>query len=138
MDRLFAPYVAGAAFMITALGTTLLLSSQAPLLCLAALGIGLTIGAELDILAFTLSRYFGLSCFGRLYGLAYSVMILAGGCSPVLIAKLAKAGDYNSGIIVSAVGICGAAVLVTLLPRFKHPRSLADASNQKSMVPLAG
>jgi MFS family permease len=137
MDRLFAPYVAAGAFMITALGTTLLLSSQAPLLCLAALGIGLTIGAELDILALTLSRYFGLASFGRLYGLAYSVMILAGGCSPVMIAKLARAGDYTSGIIVSAVGIFAAAVLVALLPKFETPRSLAGAASQDSMAPLA-
>jgi MFS family permease len=122
MDRLFAPYVAAGAFMITTLGTMLLLSSQAPLLCLAALGIGLTIGAELDILAFTLSRYFGLASFGRLYGLAYSVMILAAGCSPVLIARLSRAGDYTLGIIVSAVGTFAATVLVILLPKFKAPR----------------
>jgi MFS family permease len=138
MDRLFAPYVAAGAFMMTALGTTLLLSSQVALLCLAALGIGLTIGAELDILAFTLSRYFGLASFGRLYGLAYSVMIMAGGCSPVLIARLARAGDYTSGIIVSAVGIFAAAVLVATLPKFTAPRSLVGAAGQDSMSPLVG
>ena len=97
----------------------------------------MTIGAELDILAFTLSRYFGLACFGRLYGLAYSVMILAGGCSPVLIAKLARSGDYTSGIIVSALGICAAAVLVALLPKFKSPRLLGGAASQDSIAPLA-
>ena len=137
MDRLFAPYVAAGAFMTTALGTTLLLFSQAPLLCMSAVGIGLTIGAELDILAFTLSRYFGLASFGRIYGLAYSVMILAGGCSPVLIARLARAGDYTSGIIVSAVGIFAAAVSIALLPKFKAPLSLAGAASPDSMSPLA-
>jgi len=137
MDRLFAPYVAAGAFMITTLGTTLLLSSQAPMLCLAALGIGLTIGAELDILAFTLSRYFGLASFGRLYGLAYSMMILAGGCSPVLIARLARAGDYAPGIIVSAVGTFVATVLVALLPKFKAPRSMGGTASWDSMSPPA-
>ena len=137
MDRLFAPYVAAGAFMITTLGTALLLSSQAPLLCLAALGIGLTIGAELDILALTLSRYFGLASFGRLYGLAYSVMILAGGCSPVLIARLARAGDYTPGIIVSAIGIFTATFLVVLLPKFRTPRSLGGTPSWDSMSPPA-
>jgi MFS family permease len=137
MDRLFAPYVAAAAFLITALGTTLLLSSQAPLLCLAALGIGLTIGAELDILAFILSRYFGLASFGRLYGLAYSVMILAGGCSPVLIAGLAKGEDYTPGIIVSAAGTFAATVLVTLLPKFKTAQPLGGAASWDSTSPRA-
>jgi predicted MFS family arabinose efflux permease len=137
MDRLFAPYVAAGAFMITTLGTTLLLSSQAALLCLAALGIGLTIGAELDILAFTLSRYFGLVSFGRLYGLAYSVMILAAGCSPVLIARLARAGDYTPGIIVSAVGTFTATILVALLPKFTAPRSMGGTASWDSMSPPA-
>jgi MFS family permease len=137
MDRLFAPYVAAGAFLITTLGTTLLLSSQAPMLCLAALGIGLTIGAELDILAFTLSRYFGLASFGRLYGLAYSMMILAGGCSPVLIARLARTGDYTPGIIVSAVGTFAATVLVALLPKFKTPRSMGGTASWDSMSPPA-
>jgi MFS family permease len=137
MDRIFAPYVAAGAFMITTLGTALLLSSQASLLCLAGLGIGLTIGAELDILALTLSRYFGLASFGRLYGLAYSVMILAGGCSPVLIAKLARGGDYTPGIIVSAIGIFAAAFLVVLLPKFKAPRSLGGTPSWHPMSPPA-
>jgi predicted MFS family arabinose efflux permease len=137
MDRVFAPYVAAGAFVITALGTALLLSSQASLLCLAALGIGLTIGAELDILAFTLSRYFGLVSFGRLYGLAYSMMIFAGGCSPVLIDRLAREADYTPGIIVSAVGTFAAAVLVALLPKFGAPRSTGNAARWDSMSPPA-
>jgi hypothetical protein len=134
---MFAPYVAATAFTITAAGTSLLLSSHSSLLCLAAIGIGLTIGAELDILALTLSRYFGLASFGRLYGLAYSVMILAGGCSPVLIAKLARDGDYTPGIIVSALGIFAAAALVVLLPKFKAARSLNDTPSWESTSPPA-
>jgi MFS family permease len=137
IDRMFAPYVAATAFTITAAGTSLLLSSHSSLLCLAAIGIGLTIGAELDILALTLSRYFGLASFGRLYGLAYSVMILAGGCSPVLIAKLARDGDYTPGIIVSALGIFAAAALVVLLPKFKAARSLNDTPSWESTSPPA-
>ena len=121
MDRVFAPWVAATAFLISAAGTALLLSTAGPLLCVAALGIGLTIGAELDILAFTLSRYFGVASFGRLYGLAYSVMILAGGASPLLIAHLARSGDYTQAIEICTCGVFGAAVLVGFLPRFGAP-----------------
>lgn len=39
MDWIFAPYVAAAAFALSAAGTALLLSSSGPLLCCAALGI---------------------------------------------------------------------------------------------------
>lgn len=119
MDRFFAPRVAAVAFAISAAGTAMLLSSQGPVLCVAALAVGLTIGAELDILAFTVSRYFGLASFGRLYSLAYSSMIFAGGASPLLIAKLTRGDDYTVPIIVSAIGLLAAAVAVGLLPSFK-------------------
>lgn len=117
LDRFRASYVAATAFAISAAGTAMLLSSEGPILCLAALAVGLTIGAELDILAFTVSRYFGLASFGRLYSLAYSAMILAGGASPLLIARLARSNDYTLAILVSAVGVFAAAIAVALLPR---------------------
>ena len=118
MDRVFAPYVAALAFAVSAAGTALLMSTSGPLLCVAALGVGLTIGAELDILGFTLSRYFGVPSFGRLYSLAYSLMILAGGASPLLIARLARGGDYAPAVRLCAAGLAVTAVAVALLPRF--------------------
>ncbi len=118
MDRFFAPYVAAVAFGISGVGTAMLLSSHGPVLFVAALAVGLTIGAELDILALTVSRYFGLASFGRLYSLTYSIMIFAGGASPLLIAKLAHGDNYAIPIVVSAIGLGAAAVAVALLPRF--------------------
>ena len=118
MDRIFAPYVAAVAFAGSATGCALLLSDNAAALYVGAFAMGLTIGAELDILAYTMSRYFGIASFGRCYSLAYSFMILSGGASPVLIAHLAPAGDYTSALIVSAIGIALSAVAVACLPRF--------------------
>jgi hypothetical protein len=139
LDRFRASYVAATAFAISAAGTAMLLSSSTPILCLAALAVGLTIGAELDILAFTVSRYFGLASFGRLYGLAYSAMILAGGASPLLIARLARSNDYTLAILVSAVGVFAAAIAVALLPRIENrvgavagPQAVAGAASQPS------
>ena len=117
LDRFRGSYVAAGAFAISAAGTALLLSSDGPILGFAALAVGLTIGAELDILAFTVSRYFGLASFGRLYSLAYSVMILAGGASPLMIARLARSGDYTTAIVVSSAGVFVSALAVALLPR---------------------
>jgi MFS family permease len=115
LDRFPAPRVAAAAFTVSALGCALLLQSNLALMSVAALAIGLTIGAELDILAYFVSRYFGLAGFGRLYGLAYGCLIIAGGTSPVLIAWLARLGGYPLALIVSTFGtIAGALILLTL------------------------
>ncbi len=119
IDRVFAPYVAAIAFVVSAGGDRPPPHAlgPAPVACRAR-DRRVTIGAELDILAFTMSRYFGLASFARLYGLAYSTMIFAGGASPYLIARLAPAGDYSLAILVSASGLALSAVLVALLPKF--------------------
>lgn len=115
LDHFPAPRVAAAAFTVSALGCALLLQSDLALMSVAALAIGLTIGAELDILAYFVSRYFGLAGFGRHYGMAYGCLIIAGGTSPVMIAWLARLGGYPLALIVSTFGtIAGALILLTL------------------------
>ena len=117
MDRVFAPYVAAVAFGLAAIGCALLFSTHPAVLYIAALAVGLPIGAELDILAYVMSRYFGLPSFGRCYSLAYSSVIVSAGASPVLIAALAPNGDYSRALIISAIGLALSAIAVACLPR---------------------
>lgn len=116
LDHFPAQIVAAVAFAISGLACALLLQSDPLLISLAALGIGLTIGAELDIMAYFISRYFGLESFGRLYALAYACLITSAGASPVLISWIAGVGgSYGPALIVSTIGtIAGAAVLMFL------------------------
>ncbi len=117
LDKVFAPYVAAATFAITGLGCLLLLRAEPAFVALGAFGLGVTVGAELDILAYTLSRYFGVASFGRLYGVAYGLLIVATGVSPLLIAALAKTGGYPLALTVSAAGLMLASVLLLFAPR---------------------
>jgi len=115
LDRFRAEYVAALAFALSALGCLLLLADNPLLVAAAALCIGLTIGAELDIMAYMISRRFGVDSFGRLYGLAYGGLITAGGASPVLISLVAESHGYPTALQLSAVGIfAGALVLLSL------------------------
>ncbi|MEG3181348.1 MFS transporter [Sphingomonas sp. LT1P40] len=117
LDHWPPQWVAAVAFTISGLACVLLLGSDPLLVSLAALGIGLTIGAELDIMAYFISRYFGLESFGRLYALAYACLITSAGASPVLISKLADIGDgYATALIVSTVGTVAGAVILMFLP----------------------
>jgi len=121
LDRFSPRWVAAIAFTISALGCALLLLSTPLLMAIAALAIGLTIGAELDIMAYFISRYFGLANFGRLYGFAYGGLILAGGVSPLLITKIAEwGGGYALALIVSTIGTAAGAAILLAMP---DPRS---------------
>lgn len=123
MDRFFAPYVAAVAFLISAAGCLLLLTSAAVPLCAAAFAIGLTIGAELDILAYMIARYFGVQTFGRLYGLCYGALIVSAGLSPMLISLMASEGSYTRALIISAIGTGAGAIMLACMPRYPLGRS---------------
>jgi MFS family permease len=117
LDRFSPRWVAAIAFTISALGCALLLLSTPLLMAIAALAIGLTIGAELDIMAYFISRYFGLANFGRLYGFAYGGLILAGGISPLLITKVSEwGGGYALALIVSTIGTAAGACILLAIP----------------------
>jgi MFS family permease len=127
LDRFSAPYVAAFAFTISGLSCALLMQSNPLLMAAAAFGIGLTIGAELDIMAYCISRYFGLASFGKLYGLAYGCLVLSAGASPVMISRLADVGGYSAALIVSTVGTLAGAAILLMMP---DPRRRAAAQAQ--------
>lgn len=121
LDRFRAQYVAAVAFTISGLGCALLLTSNPLLVSIASLAIGLTIGAELDIMAYVIARFFGLDSFGRLYGLAYAGLIVASGASPLMIALVASDGGYSSALVVSCIGtILGAVILLCIQSNQPH------------------
>ncbi len=116
LDRLPPSLVAGATFALCALGCALLLRPETGVIVFGAFAIGFAIGAELDLMAYFVSRYFGLAQFGRLYGFAYGCMVASVGISPVLIGYLEKTGGYPLALSVSAVGVGVGSVMLFFLP----------------------
>lgn len=80
IDRLFAPYVAIGFFIIPMVGIALLASGAGGMVPLAgAILCGLGVGAEVDIMAFMVSRYFGLKAYGTIYAVMFAVFSFAQG-----------------------------------------------------------
>ena len=74
LDKIFGPYVAIVFFLLPLAGVVLLYSGAAgsvPLIGTFLCGLG--IGAEFDLMAFFVGRYFGVKSFGALYGLMFGV-----------------------------------------------------------------
>lgn len=76
-DRVFAPYI-GVGFMLFPMfGIAVLgfgFGGISPVIGTICLGVG--IGAEIDLMAFLVGRYFGLRQFGTLYGVMFAIAIL--------------------------------------------------------------
>jgi cyanate permease len=87
---------------------------------LAAFLIGLGMGAEVDIIAFLTSRYFGLRAFGEVYGYAFASYVLAGALGPWLMGLgFDRSGSYGSILVGFLLATLLAAVLMTRLGPYR-------------------
>ena len=85
MDRFFAPLVAAAILAFPLIGVTLLaLDASGSTALLAAVCIGLAAGAELDVIAVLVTRYFGNIAYAENYGWQYASWTLGSGTAVIV------------------------------------------------------
>ena len=124
LDRLWPAGISAAALALPAIGCFMLvtINSNVPALVAACVLIGIGTGAEFDISAYLLARYFGMRDFSRLYGLLLGIVTVTSALAPALFAVLYRSsGSYDSMLKV-AIGcfIVGPGLLLTLgqVPRW--------------------
>ena len=126
LDRYFGGSIALVICLGAALGIALLGIGGAGSVALAgAFLVGLGMGAEVDIIAFLMSRYFGLQSLGATVGFAFAGFVIAGGVGPLVMGfAFDRTGSYRLPLAAFGVAAIAAAVLVTRLPpyRFEAPR----------------
>lgn len=117
-DRLPAPLVAGAAFAVMAVACVCMLGfdgSWSAALAIAAV-VGLGVGAELDVVAFLTSRYFGLRRYGVLFGALMGVYAIGIGLGSALAGGVFdSAGTYDPILVALGIGSALAALVVVTL-----------------------
>lgn len=129
IDRLFAPHVAAAIFAVAAGGCVLLARGGPEAAPLAAFLIGFALGAEVDLMAYLTSRYFGLRHYGQLYGIVYSCFWIGIASGPALTGRLYDGyGNYALALwIIVALFVAGTIAALSL-PRFEVWRAVDDRS----------
>ena len=120
LDRFFAPHVALAINLITALGIFLLArAGNVPAGCLATALIGIGAGGEAAVTPYLLTRYFGLRAFSTLYGVTWTFYAAAGAIGPVILGRAFDAtGSYASLLVLLAAALAVAAASNLFLPRY--------------------
>lgn len=85
VDRYHGPYVATAFFTLPMIGTMLFaIGGGEPWPLLGALLCGAALGAEIDLMGFLVSRYFGLKAYGKIYGTMFGIFAGATGVGPFI------------------------------------------------------
>jgi MFS family permease len=135
MDKFFAPYVLAGVSLIGAAGCCLFASSTGITSCfVAALMLGVLVGAEVDFIAFFVRQYVQAPAFGRMYGFLFALFIVGSGTGPLLLGKaFDRSHTYRPGLLMYALTAVAAAGLAMLMPRYGvHRRTSAIASHERT------
>lgn len=119
IDRLYAPWVAAGMMALSAACMAAMGLIGAPAGALGAVAVGLSIGAELDLIGYLTARYFGFRAYGRIYGLLYAAVLVGSALSPVAYgAAVDLTQTYATALFGGAALLLAAAVLFLLLRPF--------------------
>ena len=130
LDRFFAPSVAVCFFCGATLGIVLLCGGvTGSLAFVAAVLVGLGVGAEFDIMPYAVSRYFGLRAFGEIYSYTLATFTLGGVVGPPLMGMGFDAtGSYSLVLATFVVAALTAAGLMTRLGPYQVWETAAEAA----------
>ncbi|HUN52180.1 MAG TPA: MFS transporter, partial [Candidatus Sulfotelmatobacter sp.] len=123
LDRFWGPYVAACFFALPMIGIALLGSGWAYPIPLIGAGLcGAGIGAEIDLMAFFVSRYFGLKAYGKVYGLMFMLFNLGTGFGPALSgAAFDHFHAYTQIFAVYEVALAVTCALLVRLGPYAYP-----------------
>jgi MFS family permease len=136
MDRFFAPRVAAVIFGCAAAGMGLLrIAGAQGAAFAAAFAIGLGLGAEVDIMAYLISRYFGLRCFGAIYGFIFSCFGLSAGLGAYFMgAAFDATGSYALPLTLFSIAtLVGTALMLRLGP-YQYQKLLPKGQRQELQI----
>jgi MFS family permease len=128
LDRVHGPYVACTFFGSAMIGIALLstgMGGSVPFVATVLCGLG--IGAEVDLMAFFVSRYFGLRSFGVIYGTLFALFSVGNAVGPYLMdLSFHHVGSYVPMMIAFVVSLAVACGLLLPLGPYRYAVSVDE------------
>lgn len=82
--------------------------------------IGFALGIEYDLIAYLVSRYFGMKAYGSIYAMLYVFFAVGAGTGPLIMgADFDRHGDYAWSLQTGAILLVAAAGALLLLGRYR-------------------
>lgn len=126
LDRFAPEALALAIFALVIAGLLLLALGPTAMALPGGVITGFAVGAELDLLAFLVSRHFAPSLYGRAYGGVFGLFMVGGAIGPGMAGLLHDwFGSYQASLLASAGCVVIAAIATLVLWR-SHPTALSS------------
>ncbi|MET1755332.1 MFS transporter [Novosphingobium sp. RD2P27] len=130
LDR-FPASLVGAVVFVLPVGSCLILllaSTSYATLAIAATLVGLTLGAEIDVVVYLLSRHFGLKNFGGLYGGLLAALSIGTAAGPLVASTVYdRTGSYAPFLWTVLGFMAASSIAIGSLPRRAPDWSTAEA-----------
>ncbi|WP_313805601.1 MFS transporter [Sphingobium sp.] len=139
LDRVHAKYVAAVIFLLAAAGIiATAVSGNSAGIYLAAIFLGLGIGAEADLITFTMSRYFPPHALSRALGAVWIFWAWGNGLG-VFMASLSYdlTGSYNLAFLIFTTLAVSSCAVILRLGAYEfpaHANPIAAAGNKKTEI----
>lgn len=133
LDHIWAPLLACVLLMMPAISMWLFMQPDPSYLqaVFAVVLLGVAAGIEYDLIAYLVSRYFGIRNYGAIYGILYAFFALGAGFGPAVYGRfLDQTGSYDQVLLYSlyAFIVCSAALLLLGRYRDEELRAMVDAA----------
>ena len=123
LDKIFAPYIAVFFLLCPMAGLAILGSGMAgswPLVGTILLGLG--IGAEIDLLSFIISRYFGIRFFATLHGFCFALALIGNAVGASILGWVFQLQhSYAYGFVLFEVLLAISCVMMMTLGPYRYP-----------------
>ena len=120
LDRFSAPLVAAGALALTSVGLFMIAWSggSVPVLAVGIMLVGLSLGAESDIIAYMIHNNFGTRIYSSVFGMTSSVVSISAAFGAGLLSVvLTRTNSYSTFMVISGVFVLIGSSLFLFLPR---------------------
>ena len=122
LDHVHAPFVAACVFAVPISGFLFIAHGGLGFAVAGALLIGTAFGAEGDVISYMVSRYMGIRCFGRIYGIFMAALAFGYAFGPFAFAMVYDlSGNYDPAFWLFGVGLAASSALVVTMGRYWYP-----------------
>jgi predicted MFS family arabinose efflux permease len=128
LDRVFAPILATMFVLVAAIGLGAATVPSAGFGAIAAVGIGLGFGTELDIAGYITARYFGRKAYGAIFGWQFAFFTSGGIVGSISYGVIHdRAGNYHIALMASVILMLCAIPLLLSLGRYPEWKAAEPA-----------